>query len=98
MKNPYIVIGEFSQLDQNKSATRVAALAAEHEWQCVCSEYTGSNVLDGHYSRIFIVSILKFQRAMNSRAITRTRPFNCKIDLQKPYQYAILGVSPDILA
>ena len=98
MNNPYIVIEGFSQLDLNKYATRVGPLGPEHEWQCLCSEYRGSNVLDGHYSPIFIESILKLQRAMNSRAITKTRPFNCKIDLQKPYQYAILGVSPDILA
>jgi hypothetical protein len=44
------------------------------------------------------VSILKFQCATISRAITETRPFNCKIKLQKPYQYAILSVLPDILA
>ena len=45
MNDPYIVIGEFSQLDLSKSATRVAALAAKHEWQCVYSEYTGISSL-----------------------------------------------------
>ena len=98
VNNPYIVILGNRVWQLNKSATRVGPLGPEHGWQCVYPEYRGSNVLEGHYSPIFIESILKLQRAMNSSAITRTHPFNCKMSLQKPYQYAILGVSPDILA